>query len=135
MKPLHYIAKYIRINGNQNKFEKIIDVLNKHKISVKDEVEKALILRQFCRLASTKLKKNEKVRRMYTKFKFDDGVDLLNYSDDKKNTFMNLSLKRSGAYSVPRSDDLLDNINEFSVDRDGKKSERTLDDLKEQFSK
>ena len=58
MKPLHYIAKYIRINGHKNKFEEIIDLVNKHKITVKDEVEKALILRQFCRLASASSKFN-----------------------------------------------------------------------------
>lgn len=134
MKPLHYIAKYIRINGVDKEFEDIIEQLSKHNVSVKELTEKTGILRQFCRLASSKYSYSESVEKALTKLKFDDGVDLLNFTDQKKNNFMTISLKK-----YPQDTELtpviLRILNAFNQDKDGNKYCYELEDVKEELSK
>ena len=92
-------------------------------------------MRQFCRLASSHYSDDSNVEQALTKIKFEDGVDLLNFTDQKKNNFMTISLKKFPQDHRGNSSVILRILNAYSQDKDGKKKVYALEDVKEDLSK
>lgn len=93
MKPLHYLAKLVRVNGVNKEVAAIIEVIKKSNIVITDPEEKIGVQRQMCRLANSPYQRNSSVQQALKDLKIAGEFDLLEFKDRKGNNFTHLALK------------------------------------------